>query len=109
MDSTARNQSVVINSTTNKQAQTFLYHPRFPQYLGDLSNYSLADWKEGVVLEVMIQPLVMLFPYFTVWESLPRKFSFCSLIATVEDEPAGIFREKEPVEMQQKNLMVVLS
>lgn len=53
----------MINSTNNKQAQTF-YHPQFPQDL-DLSNYSVADWKEAAVLEVMARLLVMLFPYFT--------------------------------------------
>lgn len=70
--STARNQSVIINSTNNKQAPTFLA-PSVPLALGDLSNASVADWKEEVVLAVMTQPLVTLFPYFTVWESLFRK------------------------------------
>lgn len=46
------------------------------------------------MLSHRIQLLVMLFPYFTVWESLPLKILVLFCGATVEDEPAGIFKRR---------------
>jgi hypothetical protein len=70
---TARNHSVVVSSTNNKQLCFFFFnHSLFPEHLGDPSKCSAADWKEeaAAAAQAMAWLLVMLLPYFTAWESL---------------------------------------